>query len=225
MIKSFTFLFVIASIALLGCGSSEVEKGNICLKLGDYEMAEYFFHSALLKNPADYQARLGMGKTLLQRAHVHTEENASLWQKGLLHLEAAQNINPGGELKPLLSEIWNKRATHLLKAGDTSEALRAVTRSIEYNSENVDALNSAGIIYFRLGEVTRSKEIFQRAVNIDSLNAALLFNLGLIHYELGETPQAHKWWLLAVKIEPEDEDILYWFAVAESEMRSVRKDD
>lgn len=218
--KKSIWLLLLAVVIIAGCGQSDIDKGNVCLRLGDYEMAEHFFGKALYRNPKDYGARLGMGKALLQRATAHSSDSVDIWKRGLVHLEAAESINPGEDLRPLLSDAWYRRSKHLLAKEDTSEALTALTRSIEHKPQNIDALNSAGVLYFRLGEVAKAKEILKSAIAIDSLNTALHFNLGMICYQDGETAEAHKYWLSALKNSPEDEDLMYWFAVAEREMRS-----
>lgn len=226
MKKSVVLLLLFAAVIFWGCGRSDIESGNICLRLGDYEMAEHFFSAALYRNPANYSARLGMGKALLQRAAVHRSESVSLWKRGLVHLEAAQSINPAEDLRPLLSDVWYRRSSQLLGKGDTTGALAALTRSIEHDPENVQALNSTGILYFRLGEHFRAKEIFKRALVIDTTYTALHFNLGMISYQSGDMSTAHSYWLSALKSSPEDQDLMYWFAVAEREMRSeVRSEE
>ncbi len=196
-----------------------MEKGNASLALGDYEMAQEFYSGILRKDPLNSDARLGMGKAILQRISAENSSDSLLWIRAVTHLEAARTINSSLEVNGLLSQVWQERAFQLLAKDDTIEALSALTRAIEHDSRNMDALNQAGIIYFRLGEVGKAKAIFQKALICDSLSSSVLFNLGMVNWQERNTAVAHDLWFRALEITPNDSEILYWFARAEKEIR------
>ncbi len=203
---------------LLSCGNSVVEKGATCLRLGDYTGAAAFFKKALQRNPADYDARVGMGKALLQRVAAG-EGDSSDWKAALTHLEAARSLSAGAELDGLLAEAWTRRARMVLDTRDTLAALDALTRAIERNPEAGVPLNLAGIIYFRRGSDARAATLFSKALEFDDTNAETRFNLGMVYYHQGKLLQARRQWLKALEQRPEDPDIVYWFARAEKEAR------
>jgi tetratricopeptide (TPR) repeat protein len=206
------------SILLIGCADDTIKKGNACLNLGDYLMAESFYEKALLDNPLSFQARLGMGKALLQHI-IDNNSDTALWKKALLNLEVARNLHPADDLSSLVSEAWYERAQMMLSIEDTIGALNALSRSIEINNKNIAAINSTGILYFRKGEIDKAEILFRKAVAIDSTHAPAFFNLGMILWSKKDYLDARNYWLTASKLTPEDDDMVYWLAVAEKKLQ------
>lgn len=200
-----------------GCYHDKVKKGTICLELGDYSTAVEIFSVEVKKHPDRYEARLGLGKALLQRS-VDLSDSLD-WKVGLLQLEAAFSLNPQATIKPILSDAWFQRGQFLLAKGDSSACMEALSRSLEYNPRSLDPLNLAGILYFRKGETKKAEALFQKAVLIDSLSTASRFNLGMVYWSENEVKSAHTNWLAALKLSPDDKDVLYWFSCAEKKLR------
>jgi len=212
-----TIIFVISLLYLFGCTGSNIDKGNASLKLGDYTMAIEFYETELKKNPQSYEARLGMGKALIQKA-VDMKNDTASWKRALTNLEAARTLQPDKDISPLLCEAWSVLGRIMLTVGDTVEALSSLARAIEYSPKNVEPLNLAGIIYFRLGEDEKAEALFKKAIDINKNHPSAYFNLGMIFWVRDQVVHAHKYWLEALKLEPEDDDILYWFAMAEKRL-------
>ncbi|MBD3393496.1 MAG: tetratricopeptide repeat protein [Chitinivibrionales bacterium] len=207
-----------------GCGHGNVDKGETSLRLGDYPAAIEFFEEELKRHPDSYEARLGLGKAMLQKS-VDAGGDSALWKRGLMHLEAARTLAPSEQaehIEQLLSEAWAHHARSLLSGGDTLASLSALSRAIEYQPSGIEPLNLAGVIYFRLGDARKATALFERAVEIDSTHPSAHFNLGMVRFKAGDITAAHAHWLRALKLSPQDEDILYWFALAEKELREAR---
>jgi tetratricopeptide (TPR) repeat protein len=215
--------YAVSIMALTGCSDSNVEKGAACLQLGDYEMAQVFFNKTLMRNPRDYDARVGMGKALLQRAVDNTNDTLS-WREACLHLDAARTLRPSAYLNGLLSQAWFERSRVQLDFRDTLGALTSLTHAIEYDPGRAEPLNAAGIIYFHMGEAEKALAILSRAAALDSGNVTVLFNLGMIRWHSGDINGAHGLWLRALKRSPKDETVLYWFALAEKKLRESDAD-
>ncbi len=214
-------LAFVVCIACAGCNHSNIEKGDTSLRLGDYPAAIGFFSAELERHPDSYEARLGLGKAMLQKS-ADAQGDTALWRQGLMHLEAARTLSPpedADEITRLLSEGWAHNARSLLSGGDTLGALSALSRAIEYNPDGVEPLNLAGIIYYRLGDGRKAKALFGKAVLIDSLHPSAHFNLGMVYWQEGDIAGAHERWFKALKLSPKDEDILYWFALSEKRLR------
>ncbi len=208
-----------AAMLLCGCVPSEVRKGTVALELGDYPLAIAFFSRVLEKDPAHFEARLGMGKALLQRAIDKNDDSVS-WPLALMHIEAARTIRNTGGLDRLLSQAWVERAYGLLRRTDTLAAIEALAKAIVYDPAGPEPLNLAGIIYYRIGKSQKARTLFARAIRADSSAASPLFNLGMVHWERGEPDSAYDLWLRAIKKAPEDEVILDWLAAAEKRLRN-----
>ena len=219
MIRIYSLLvFVISLLYLFGCTDNNIDKGNASLKLGDYTMAIEFYETELKKNPQSYEARLGMGKALIQKA-VDMKNDTASWKRALTNLEAARTLQPDKDISPLLGEAWTVLGRIMLNVGDTVEALSSLARAIEYSPKKIEPLNLAGIIYFRLGEDDKAEVLFKKAIDINKNHPSAYFNLGMIFWVRDQVDNAHKYWLEALKLEPEDDDILYWFAMAEKRLR------
>jgi Flp pilus assembly protein TadD len=201
-----------------GCSPSNVEKGAVCLRLGDHAMAREFFEKALSSDPRNFEARLGLGKALLQAA-VDNKNDTVAWREACRQITAARTLRPSDELNDLLSQAWSERGRALIGFGDTLSALEALIRAIEYGPRKVEPLNTAGIIYFRMGEIDKSRALLNRALQLDSANTVVLFNLGMVSWHAGAVNDAHAFWLRTLTLAPKDTAVLYWFAAAEKKMR------
>ncbi len=215
--KTYILLVGILFPVLLGCGSDPVRKGRTALALGDYVMAKSFFAGRLQQKPDCYPARLGMGKALIQEAAALATDSS--WRRALTHLEAARTINPQSpEVIELLGEAWSVHARNRLESGDTLQALSALGKAIEYSPFSVEPLNLAGIVYYRLGDPDKAVTLFRKAIAVDSSNASAYFNLGMVYWQQNNHQMAHTQWLHALENDPADDDIVYWFALAEKSL-------
>ena len=185
-------------------------------------MAIAFFSEEVKRHPESFEARLGLGKALLQQAYDNGADTTS-WKNGLIQLEAARTLSPADTLRPLLSEAYCEHAHMLLSRKDSVAALEALSRAIEYNNRAIEPVNLAGIIYFRMGEGDKAEMLFKKAVAMDSVNAAARFNLGMVFWHLGRYADARRQWLAAVSASPADKDMIYWFALAEKKCREAGK--
>lgn len=213
-------LLVFCVLLQFSCTSEQrtIEKGDASLRLGDYTMAIRFFEEVLNRDPENFDARLGMGKAFIQQASAKNSDSLT-WRKALTHLEAARSIRPENNVELLLSEAWVVHARKLLENRDTLEALNALSRAIDYNTRTVEALNLAGIIYFRLGEPDKAQILFERSLLADTTRSYAYFNLGMVRWSLGDIEGARHAWFKAVQLAPQDKDIVYWFSMADKKQR------
>ncbi len=209
---------VFLMIAVSGCRNRNIENGGICLRLGDYPSAIAFYSDEVRRHPDSYEARLGLGKALLQKAW---DADTSAWKSALIQLEAAHTLSPRDDIKGLLGDVYLQRAHQLLAVRDSVSALEALSRAIECDNRAVEPLNLAGIIYFRMGEEDKSEMLFKKAVGIDSASSSARFNLGMVFWQSGRYEDAHAQWLAALAASPGDKDMLYWFALAEKKLRET----
>jgi tetratricopeptide (TPR) repeat protein len=198
--------------------NQNIEKGRASLRLGDYSMAIRFFEDVLSHDPENYDARIGMGKALIQQSSAKNNDS-TLWSKALTHLEAARSIRPESNVEPLLSEAWIIHARDLLNSTDTIAALKALSRALDLNPRTVEALNLTGIIYFKLGKPDKSQILFRRALAIDTTKSFTYFNIGMVKWSIHDVKGAHRAWFRAVQLAPQDKDIVYWYSVAEATLR------
>jgi tetratricopeptide (TPR) repeat protein len=221
-IKNELVFICVIMLIISGCGNTAIEKGEICLRLGDYPMAAVFFSEEVKRHPESFDARLGLGKALLQQACADASDTGA-WIGAIIQLEAAATLSPGDYIGTLLSEAYLQRAHMLLSEKDSIAALDALSRAIERNNRAVESINLAGIIYFRMGETDKAEALFAKATGIDSTNPAGRFNLGMVYWQAGRYEDARTQWYAALAASPRDKDIVYWYALAEKKKRESRR--
>lgn len=213
------FFGVITLLLCIGCRNHDLEKGNSSLALGDYPLAIRFFEKAVIDDPKSYEARLGLGEALLQKAIA--ENDNTLFTSALLQFEACRSLIPSQDISALLGETYTERVRVLLNRRDTLMALNTLTKAIESTPNSAQPFNLAGIIYGKLGDIHKAEALFRKALDLDSTDASAHFNLGMILWQTGDYRSAHTQWLKALKAAPKDEDILYWFALSEKKMKEL----
>jgi tetratricopeptide (TPR) repeat protein len=207
----------------MSCSTSvnrNIEKGEASLRLGDYTMAIHFFDDVLNRDPENFSARIGMGKALIQQASAKNNDS-STWNRALTHLEAARSLRPQCNVEPLLSDAWIVHARMLLDKKDTISALNSLARAIDLAPSAVEALNLAGIIYFRIGEPDKALTLFSRALAADTSKSFTYFNIGMVKWFQCDYEGARRLWFRAVKLAPQDKDIVYWYSVADKKVKGV----
>lgn len=205
---------ILLFLLFTACRQSLIERGNICLALGDYAMAMDFFRRHLDGRPDSFEARLGLGKSLLQK-YVDSGGDQTSWQNAMTQLEACQTLRPDAPLGRLMSDAYLERSQRYLSQADTINALSTVSLAIDHNPDNVESLILAGILAYRGGFGQKSAVLFQKALALDSLNVAALFNLGMIYWDQSDYVIARDHLIMALEISPDDKDILEWFALAD----------
>ncbi len=225
LFRASLFIILLLNFSILiSCSTvnRDIEKGEASLRLGDYAMAIRFFEGVLNRNPENFEARLGMGKSLIQQA-VAQGGDSLIWSRALTHLEAARSIRPNSKVEPLLSDTWLIHARQGLETHDTLGALKSLGRAIDLNPKAVEALNLAGIIYYRMGDSEKATILFRSALAADSLRPFTYFNLGMVQWAKMNYVMAHQFWFKALQLAPEDKDILYWFASAQKKVEELGK--
>lgn len=217
--RRIVFLAAGAALLLMACRGEDDEKGRISLSLGDYPMAIGFFRAAVEEDPHHYDARLGLGQALLQKAFA--EDDSASFEYALIQLEACRGLAPSQDISELLADAYYERARSLLRNRDTVAALATLSKAIDRAPENTRPLNLVGIVYGKLGETGKAEALFRQALISDASDPSANFNLGMILWQSGDVRLAHAHWLKALKAMPRDEDVLYWFALSEKKLRET----
>ena len=218
-VSAFRVFWLASILVFAGCRNRDLEKGAVCLSLGDYPAAIRYFGAAVETDPEEYAARLGLGKALIQKAVA--EGDTAAFAYALVQFDACRSLHPTGDFSGLLADAYTERARSLLDRKDTLAALAAVAKAIERSPNSPQPLNLAGIIYGKLGDVQKSETLFLRVLRLDSADASAHFNLGMLLWQAGEYRKAHEHWFRTLQALPQDEDVLYWFALSEKKMREA----
>lgn len=99
---------------------------------------------------------------LIKKSYEYWKNNEQIMQKELMKL----NINEGNLL---------------LLEGKYEHASFKFENALDYEKNNIDALNKLGISYFHLHKFDEALECFKNAIQFDENNVLLLYNLGLVY--------------------------------------------
>jgi Flp pilus assembly protein TadD len=105
-----------------------------------------------------------------------------------------------------------------LAVRDTISALTSISRAIDLHPRDIEALNLAGIIYFRMGESDKARILFNRALAADTTRPFTYFNIGMVCWAGGDVPGATIAWFKALRLAPQDKDIVYWYSTAQKKL-------
>ncbi|MEX2600543.1 MAG: tetratricopeptide repeat protein [Balneolaceae bacterium] len=75
-------------------------------------------------------------------------------------------------------------------------------KSLSIEPENAAYLDTAGWIYFKLGELEKALEYIHASIETGSASAEVLEHLGDVYEELGEMDEALHWWNKALEEDP-----------------------
>jgi Flp pilus assembly protein TadD len=191
-----------------------LEKGTVNLQLGDFVRARAAYEAAVDHYPTSSQARLGLGKALLQEYSVRPGDSALL-MNCLTQLEAARTLHPDSAVEKLLGIVWFKRADGCLAKADTVAAMQSLSRAIALDPHATGPVNLAGILYFHRGDHDRAINLFGKVTAMDSNSVSGYFNAGMVHWADSNFTAAYDCFFRAAqRAAPGDREILLWAARA-----------
>jgi len=218
MNNRYWILALLGAILLISCGESSVERGYQSLQLGDYDMAIGFFNERLHRDPRDFQARVGMGKALLQKSYANGQDTV-LWRQALIQLQAARSIENHDFLNLLLKDAWITYGRNMLSAKDTMSALIALTFALDYDPSNSEALNLSAILFSSFGLTQKAESLLTAASYNQRNDKDILFNLGLLRFYRKEYAEALRVWNSEVLSDSSDAELRQWIELAEKKSR------
>jgi len=83
-----------------------------------------------------------------------------------------------------------------------SKAKDMADRALKAAPENASYLDTAGWIYYRLGDYRKARDLVKKSLDIDSSSAEVLEHMGDILEKLGDKQGAQQYWRQALEIEP-----------------------
>lgn len=202
------------AVLLISCGENSVKRGYQSLQLGDYDMAIGFFNEQLHRNPRDFQARVGMGKALLQKSYANSQDTV-LWRQALVQLQAARSIENQDFINLLLKDAWITYGRKKLTAADTMSAFIALTFALDYDSSDSEALNLSAILFSSFGLTQKAESLLTVASHNHKTDKDILFNLGILHFHRKEYGEALRIWKSEVLFDSSDTELRQWIDLAE----------
>lgn len=102
---------------------------------------------------------------------------------------AGQPTRPAEDMQKE-AEYYYKMGISSLNEGNLKMAYVQLHKSYELDPNNVDTLNSLGIVFMRLGEDEKAMQYFKRVVALDSKYSEAYNNIGVLHSQNGRFKEA-----------------------------------
>jgi tetratricopeptide (TPR) repeat protein len=214
MNRRYRIFAILGAVLLISCGENSVKRGYQSLQLGDYDMAIGFFNEQLHRNPRDFQARVGMGKALLQKSYANGQDTV-LWRQALVQLQAARSIGNHDFLNFLLKDAWITYGRKKLSAADTLSALIALTFALDYDPSNSEALNLSAVLFSSFGLTQKAESLLTVASYYHKTDKDILFNLGILSFHRKEYSEALRIWKSEALFDSSDAELRQWIELAE----------
>lgn len=138
-------------------------------KVGDFQEAEQHFRTALTQEPHNAQARIGLGKALVDQGH--------LWAG----IEQYNQMVHAGKLEPL--RLDNRRAAMAL-------LLKKYQQRLIEEPGNAALHYSMGVLYSLNGELPQALGAYRQALQYDPRHVEALFNGACTLEALGQSAEA-----------------------------------
>jgi tetratricopeptide (TPR) repeat protein len=98
----------------------------------------------------------------------------------------------------------NNYAYYLSLRGEKlEEALDFARRAVSIQPENPSYLDTAGWVYFKLGNIVRAKEFIQRSIDAGAESADVFEHFGDVLEAEGNPGEAVNWWRKALETDPD----------------------
>ena len=131
---------------------------------------------------------------LLAEARTHHQAGRLLEAEKLYRSLAAE--------RPKDAMLLSRLGAALAGQGKLVEALAALRRALEIDSDLVDALNNIGIVHRRLGHAADAADAFHRALALNPDLPSAQVNLGALLYDAGKLDESAQSYRRAIAIDP-----------------------
>ena len=78
-------------------------------------------------------------------------------------------------------------------------AKKLALKALKLKPDNASYLDTAGWIFYKLGDYEQAKEYIQKSVNTGQASAVVMEHLGDVYKKLGDPEKAKEWWKKALK--------------------------
>lgn len=202
---------------LWSCSSSDLEKGRICLRLGDAERAVGFLEQAIHDDPANLVARRFLAEALQQKVSSYDttfEIQAHLWRRSVQEYRIVYSRHPDSVLASHWKEAWLQWCAALEMAGDSMRALHQYREMLQWFPVDLDVLNATALRAYRKQNWSEAESLWTVAIQVDTTSIIAPFNLGMGYWLQGHTRQALEHWVQAFERNPQDTNVIAWMVQA-----------
>ena len=149
--------------------------GIIALDKNEYQIAEEFVRSAIIIDPAKYEAHLKLAQTF---------DESDRLEKALQIYNKLLRITPDKiDLLSSIGKIYYRQRKF-------NDAITILEKVLDKEPENNQALANLAIAYYSIGKSEKAKQAFKRAIQVNPLDKNLLYFYGVFRYKQSNYEQA-----------------------------------
>lgn len=210
------------AFCLCACVGDDVNRGNVALRIGDYDRAIANFSRALDKDPGHRDARYGLALAYYAIAENHEHLRNStfeLWERAVREFEILSRVDKSGIINGNYSNslFYLARATMIRNEG--ADVVPFLDRSIQLDSLNFFSMNLKGLLLEHRGQTEDARKLFVYIVAKEPKFASAYVNLGNSYWDEGDVESAWDIWSMGHEALPEDRVLARWTQVAEDSMK------
>lgn len=215
-------LFLCVALCLCACVDDDVNRGNVALRIGDYNRAISNFSRALDQDPGHRDARYGLALAYYAVAenHEHLKNPTyELWERAVQEFEILSRVDESGSINGNFSNSLFYLARATLDKSPKTDVVPLLDRSIMLDSLNFFSMNLKALILDHRGQSEDARKIFIYVVTKEPKFASAYVNLGNSYWNEGDVESAWDIWSLGHEALPDDRVLAHWTKVAEDSLK------
>ena len=191
--------------------------------LQNWKAVEAMLRQALVADPGNATATVGLAETLLLQAFnfggvLNDDAREKLIAEGGALAIKAKTMDPDNP------DVYGALVMHAWFQGNTSAALRNEERRVALDPRNPGAYNDLAVLYYHLGQPDKAIEQLNKALALYPKGFDTIFlNLGVSYFMLGDYSSAAAWAQKSVDTNTGLDDGYSLLAVAYAEQGDVDK--
>lgn len=217
------FVAILVASILCAC-SSEMNRGDEALRIGDYDRAVLNFSKVLDREPANRDARYGLAiayYAIAEDKERLRESTFALWERTVREFKILSVVDSSEKIKPMYSTALFYLARAMLSENEQARVLSLLDQSIQLDSENYFSYNLKALILGAKGDVDGAKKIYAYIVTREPKFASAYVNLGNLYWNARDYESAWDIWSMGHEALPQDAVLAKWTKVAEDSLKAM----
>ncbi len=178
-------------------------EANCCMHLQDAGRAEVLYRKALLIQPENISARMGINSLELQKAN---------WN------EAIEGFLQVLEIQPVNDKAWSGLGIAFRQKELKSQAIESFVHALDANVENPLALTNLMELSYEEKKFSECENVLKKYLKLHPANLDILFGLAGIQYKMNKLNEANKTLEKILLFDPDYKDASDFKARLEREM-------
>ncbi|SHL18364.1 Tfp pilus assembly protein PilF [Fibrobacter sp. UWEL] len=215
-------LFLCMAFCLCACVDEDVSRGNVALRIGDYDRAISNYSKALDQDPGHRDARYGLALAYYAVAENHEKLKSptlEFWERAVQEFEILARVDESGSFNGNYSNSLFYLARATLSKNGRTDVVPLLDRSIQLDSLNFFSMNLKALLLDHRGQTEDARKIFVYILAKEPKFSSAYVNLGNTYWNEGDVESAWDIWSMGHEALPEDRVLAHWTQVAEDSLK------